>query len=118
MHQTLTEKILSRATGTKVLAGEIVYPEPDLITIHDWYVTNFDMAIRPFTNEESSGELKGSGSLAGKVGITEIPSHPVDTMEDLNKVRELFKSFDSRSPVICSTLCLNSSTSKSTLVRC
>jgi len=34
--------------------------------------TNFDMAIRPFTNEESSGELKGSGSLAGKVGITEI----------------------------------------------
>ena len=30
------------------------------------------MAIRPFTNEESSGELKGSGSLAGKVGITEI----------------------------------------------
>ena len=35
-------------------------------------VTNFDMAIRPFTNEESSGELKGSGSLAGKVGITEI----------------------------------------------
>ena len=33
---------------------------------------NFEMAIRPFTNEESSGELKGSGSLAGKVGITEI----------------------------------------------
>ena len=32
----------------------------------------FEMAIRPFTNEESSGELKGSGSLAGKVGITEI----------------------------------------------
>ena len=30
------------------------------------------MVIRPFTNEESSGELKGVGSLAGKVGITEI----------------------------------------------
>ena len=29
-----------------------------------------------------------------KVGITEIPSHPVDTMDDLNKVRELFKSFE------------------------
>ena len=29
-----------------------------------------------------------------KVGITEIPSHPVDTMEDLNKVRQLFKSFE------------------------
>ena len=46
MNQTLTEKILSRATGKKVLAGEIVYPEPDLITVHDWYVTNFDMALK------------------------------------------------------------------------
>ena len=46
MHQTLTEKILSRATRKKVLAGEIVYPEPDLITVHDWYVTNFDMALK------------------------------------------------------------------------
>jgi hypothetical protein len=35
-------------------------------------VDNLEMAIRPFTNEESSGELKGTGSLAGKVGITEI----------------------------------------------
>ena len=31
-----------------------------------------EMAVRPFTNAESSGELKGKGSLAGKVGITEI----------------------------------------------
>ena len=46
MHQTLTEKILSRATGKKVLAGEIVYPEPDMVTVHDWYVTNFDMALK------------------------------------------------------------------------
>lgn len=30
------------------------------------------LVIRPFTNEEASGELKGVGSLAGKVGITEI----------------------------------------------
>ena len=30
------------------------------------------MVLRPFTNEEASGELKGVGSLAGKVGITEI----------------------------------------------
>ena len=33
---------------------------------------DMEMVIRPFTNEESSGELKGVGSLAGKVGITEI----------------------------------------------
>ena len=27
-----------------------------------------------------------------KVGITQIPSYPVDTIDDLNEVRELYKS--------------------------
>lgn len=38
---TITEKILSRVAGRTVRAGEIVMPEPDLITTHDWYVVNF-----------------------------------------------------------------------------
>ncbi|HUC61721.1 MAG TPA: aconitase/3-isopropylmalate dehydratase large subunit family protein [Alphaproteobacteria bacterium] len=46
MGQTLTEKILSRAAGRPVKAGETVYPEPDLMTVHDWYVVNFDKALK------------------------------------------------------------------------
>ena len=45
MGRTITEKILSRVTGADVSAGDIVYPEPELITIHDWYVVNFDRAL-------------------------------------------------------------------------
>ncbi len=41
MGQTLTQKILSRVSGRPVAVGEIIFPEPDLITTHDWYVVNF-----------------------------------------------------------------------------
>jgi 3-isopropylmalate/(R)-2-methylmalate dehydratase large subunit len=46
MGQTLTEKILSRAAGRRVQVGETIYPDPDLVTVHDWYVVNFDRALR------------------------------------------------------------------------
>ena len=46
MPQTIAEKILSRVTGRPVRPGEIIYPEPDLVTTHDWYVVNFDAALR------------------------------------------------------------------------
>ena len=45
MGKTITEKILSRVTGGDVSAGDIVFPEPELLTIHDWYVVNFDKAL-------------------------------------------------------------------------
>ena len=48
MGQTISEKILGRAQGRPVRAGEIIYPEPDLITCHDWYVVNFDKALEKF----------------------------------------------------------------------
>ncbi|MCC7425833.1 MAG: 3-isopropylmalate dehydratase large subunit [Alphaproteobacteria bacterium] len=48
MGQTASEKIISRAMGRIVKAGEIVHPEPDLITVHDWYVVNFDKALQEF----------------------------------------------------------------------
>src|SRR5579885_2509765 len=38
---TLSEKILSRASEKTVRAADIISPEPDLITTHDWYVVNF-----------------------------------------------------------------------------
>jgi 3-isopropylmalate/(R)-2-methylmalate dehydratase large subunit len=44
--KTITEKILSRVMGKNVIAGDIIYPEPELITVHDWYVVNFDKALK------------------------------------------------------------------------
>lgn len=38
--QTITEKILSRICGRRVAAGEIVMPEAELVTVHDWYTVN------------------------------------------------------------------------------
>ena len=45
MGKTITEKIFSRVTGKDVIAGDIVFPEPEIITVHDWYVVNFDAAL-------------------------------------------------------------------------
>lgn len=45
MGQTATEKILSRAVGRTVRAGELIYPEPDLVTVHDWYTVNVHDAL-------------------------------------------------------------------------
>jgi 3-isopropylmalate/(R)-2-methylmalate dehydratase large subunit len=38
--QTIAEKILSRICGRRVSAGEIVMPEAELVTVHDWYTVN------------------------------------------------------------------------------
>ena len=48
MGQTITEKILSRVIGRKVSVGDIVHPIPELMTVHDWYVANFDKALQEF----------------------------------------------------------------------
>jgi 3-isopropylmalate/(R)-2-methylmalate dehydratase large subunit len=50
--QTLTEKILSRVVGKPVKAGDTVYPVPDLMTCHDWYVVNFDKALQQLGVDE------------------------------------------------------------------
>ena len=38
--QTIAEKILSRICGRRVAAGEIVMPQAELVTVHDWYTVN------------------------------------------------------------------------------
>jgi 3-isopropylmalate/(R)-2-methylmalate dehydratase large subunit len=38
--RTIAEKILSRICGRPVRAGEIVMPEAELVTVHDWYTVN------------------------------------------------------------------------------
>lgn len=46
--QTTSEKILSRAAGRAVRAGEIIEPAPDLIVIHDWYAATVGAALDKF----------------------------------------------------------------------
>jgi 3-isopropylmalate/(R)-2-methylmalate dehydratase large subunit len=48
MGQTLAEKILSRKMGRSVQAGEVVFPEPDLVVIHDWYAANAGRVLKQF----------------------------------------------------------------------
>jgi len=48
MGQTITEKILSRVEGRRVTAGEIIHPVPELVTVTDWYVVNFDRALTDY----------------------------------------------------------------------
>ena len=46
MGMTLTEKIMARASGLDDLrAGDIVYPQADLATIHDLYVVEADRQL-------------------------------------------------------------------------
>jgi len=46
--QTIAEKILSRICGRRVRAGEIVMPEAELITVHDWYTVNAFRTLEEF----------------------------------------------------------------------
>lgn len=48
MPQTISEKILSRAVGRTVTAGDIVYPEPELVVVHDWYAANVGKLLDEF----------------------------------------------------------------------
>lgn len=46
--QTIAEKILSRICGRRVVAGEIVMPEAELATVHDWYTVNAFRTLEEF----------------------------------------------------------------------
>ena len=46
--RTLTQKILSAKVGHGVREGEIIFPEPDLIVVHDWYSANAGRTLRKF----------------------------------------------------------------------
>lgn len=48
MGQTISEKILSRICGRPVAAGELVFPEAELVTVHDWYAVNVGKALDEF----------------------------------------------------------------------
>ncbi len=91
MGRTISEKILSRVVGRDVRAGDIVYPEPELVTVHDWYAVNVDAALREFgverlfdpdrvlvctdhepvaVSHEAAARQKKVREIVGKYGIT------------------------------------------------
>ena len=48
----LQKKCCRGVTGSDVSAGDIIYPEPELLTVHDWYVVNFDKALQALDVEQ------------------------------------------------------------------
>jgi 3-isopropylmalate/(R)-2-methylmalate dehydratase large subunit len=46
--QTITQKILSRICGRRVAPGEVVMPQAELITVHDWYTVNAFRTLEEF----------------------------------------------------------------------
>jgi len=45
---TIVEKILSRVCSQEVRAGDLVFPEAELVTMHDWYAANAGAALKEF----------------------------------------------------------------------
>jgi 3-isopropylmalate/(R)-2-methylmalate dehydratase large subunit len=90
MGQTLTEKILSKAAGKPVHAGDLIFPEPELVVVHDWYAVNVAKTLAKFGVErlhapdrvmfvtdheplavtpESAARQKQIRDIAGQLGI-------------------------------------------------
>lgn len=45
---TIVEKILSRVCKQNLYAGALVFPEAELVTMHDWYAANAGAALEAF----------------------------------------------------------------------
>ena len=88
MGQTLTEKILSRVLGKPVMAGETIYPVPDLMTCHDWYVVNFDKALR----ELGVDELYDPTRVLISTDHEPVATNPASA-DRQKKVREIVKKY-------------------------
>jgi 3-isopropylmalate/(R)-2-methylmalate dehydratase large subunit len=86
--QTLTEKILSRVMGKPVTAGETIYPVPDLMTCHDWYVVNFDKALR----ELGVDELYDPTRVLISTDHEPVATNP-QSADRQKKVREIVKKY-------------------------
>ena len=88
MGKTITEKILSRVMGKNVIAGDIIYPEPELITVHDWYVVNFDKALKQLGVDK----LYAPEKLIISTDHEPIAVSPL-AAERQKKVREIVKKY-------------------------
>jgi 3-isopropylmalate/(R)-2-methylmalate dehydratase large subunit len=89
--QTITEKILSRVCGRTVREGEIVLPEPDLITTHDWYVVNFADVL----DKLGVQKLYAPEKLVISTDHEPVATTPMAAMRQL-RVREIVKKYGIR----------------------
>jgi 3-isopropylmalate/(R)-2-methylmalate dehydratase large subunit len=88
MGQTITEKILSRVMKRPVKAGETVYPEPDLMTVHDWYVVNFDKALQ----EQGVTQLFDPARVLISTDHEPVATNPANAERQKN-VREIVRKY-------------------------
>ena len=88
MGQTITEKILSRVMGRPVKAGETIYPIPDMMTVHDWYVVNFDKALQ----ELGVDILYDASKVLISTDHEPVATNPASA-ERQKKVREIVKKY-------------------------
>lgn len=88
MGKTITEKVLSRVTGSDVSAGDIIYPEPELLTVHDWYVVNFDKVLQ----ELGVDRLYDPDKLIISTDHEPVAVSP-QAVERQKKVREIVKKY-------------------------
>lgn len=88
MGQTITEKILSRVMKRQVRAGETIYPEPDLMTVHDWYVVNFDKALQ----EQGVTQLFDPKRVLISTDHEPVATSPANAERQKN-VREIVKKY-------------------------
>mgnify|MGYP002476002324 CR=1 FL=1 len=89
MGQTMAEKIFSRACGKHVQQGDIVYPEPDLITTHDWYVVNFDKVMQ----ELGLDRLHAPHKVLISTDHEPVATSPVAAQRQ-RQVREIVRKYD------------------------
>jgi 3-isopropylmalate/(R)-2-methylmalate dehydratase large subunit len=86
--QTMTEKILSRVMGRAVNVGETIYPVPDLMTVHDWYVVNFDKALQ----ELGVDALFDPGRVLISTDHEPVATNPASAERQKN-VREIVRKY-------------------------
>lgn len=88
MGQTITEKILSRVMKRPVKAGETIYPEPDMMTVHDYYVVNFDRALQ----EQGVTQLFDANRVLISTDHEPVAASPA-AAERQKKVREIVRKY-------------------------
>jgi 3-isopropylmalate/(R)-2-methylmalate dehydratase large subunit len=74
--------------GKPVTAGETIYPVPDLMTCHDWYVVNFDKALR----ELGVDELYDPTRVLISTDHEPVATNPL-AADRQKKVREIVKKY-------------------------
>jgi 3-isopropylmalate/(R)-2-methylmalate dehydratase large subunit len=84
----MTEKILSRVMGRAVNVGETIYPVPDLMTVHDWYVVNFDKALQ----ELGVDALFDPGRVLISTDHEPVATNPASAERQKN-VREIVRKY-------------------------